>query len=109
MKRTLLLSLLSTLLLLVAALPAGASVPRNVAGTYYGIDNTAGTLVLKRTGRYTYNARSHGTYRVVSGGLVFAGPLRAWNHGHATLKSGVIQFYWTSHDGAKHWFVFQKG
>lgn len=40
--------------------------------------------------------------------LVFDGRLADWDKGRATLKSGVIEFYWTGSTGGKNWLTFAK-
>lgn len=35
-------------------------------------------------------------------------PVEAWAGGHATLKGGSIEFYWTAPTGGKNWFAFSR-
>lgn len=79
-----------------------------VAGTWHGIASTVGTLELLAGGRYRYNGSAGGRYRVEGDEVRFDGALRAWNDGAATLKDGVLEFYWTNPDGSKNGFVFQR-
>lgn len=42
-------------------------------------------------------------------GLPFDGALSSWNNGRATLKDGVIEFYWKNAYGFNQWFVYSRG
>jgi hypothetical protein len=61
-------------------------------------------------GRYRTALGAEGA--VVSGaeGLVFSGPLQAWNKGRATVTADrkVIEFLWTAADGARQYFAFLR-
>ena len=59
-------------------------------------------------GRYQHNGSAGGRYRVEGDKVHFDGTLAAWNNGTATLRDGVLEFYWTQPDGSQNWFVFQR-
>ena len=80
----------------------------DLAGTWHGIASTVGTIDLLAGGRYQYNGSAGGRYRVAGDTVRFDGALEAWNNGTATLRDGVLEFYWTNPDGSKNWFVFQR-
>ena len=67
-----------------------------------------GQIELATNGSYTYNGSPGGRWRVDGDRVVFDGVLAAWNQGVATLKDGVLEFYWTNADGSRNWFVFQR-
>lgn len=80
----------------------------DLVGTWHGIASTVGTIELLAGGRYQYNGNAGGRYRVEGDTVRFDGALEAWNNGTATLRDGVLEFYWTNPDGSKNWFVFQR-
>ena len=88
------------------ALPAAAG---SLAGTWHGIASTPGSIELGADGSYRFNGRAGGRFQTVPGGLVFDGALSSWNNGRATLKDGVIEFYWKNADGFNQWFVYSRG
>ncbi|MBI5189668.1 MAG: hypothetical protein HZA22_03185 [Nitrospirae bacterium] len=89
--------------------PAGGIDPSSVVGTWYGTASTVGTIEMKADGTYNYGGQPGGKYKVAGDGIVFTGSLAAWNNGHATLKDGNLEFYWTNEQGWKQWFSFAKG
>lgn len=92
--------------------PRASTAPSSVAalaGTWYGIAGTPGSIELGADGSYKLNGRAGGRYRQDGDGLVFDGALAAWNKGRAALKDGVIEFHWKNAEGFNNWFVFQKG
>jgi hypothetical protein len=80
---------------------------QSLVGEWRGINKTAGLVVISPNGVYTFNGAA-GRYRATGNQVVFSGPLAAWNHGQATIKNGVIEFYWTNAQGWKQWFTFAK-
>lgn len=90
---------------------SGAVAPQAaaLAGVWYGIAGTPGSLELTRDGSYKLNGKPGGRYRQLGDEVVFDGSLVAWNKGRAKLKDGVLEFYWTNAEGFNNWFVFQKG
>lgn len=89
--------------------PAAASASASLAGTWYGIAGTPGTIELGRDGSYKLNGKPGGRYRRVADEVVFDGALVSWNKGRAKLKDGVLEFEWRNAEGFNNWFVFQKG
>jgi hypothetical protein len=90
---------------------SGAVAPQAaaLAGVWYGIAGTPGSLELTRDGSYKLNGKPGGRYRQLGDEVVFDGSLVAWNKGRAKLKDGVLEFYWKNAEGFNNWFVFQKG
>lgn len=90
---------------------SGAVAPQAaaLAGVWYGIAGTPGSLELTRDGSYMLNGKPGGRYRQLGDEVVFDGSLVAWNKGRAKLKDGVLEFYWKNAEGFNNWFVFQKG
>jgi hypothetical protein len=80
---------------------------QSLIGEWRGINKTGGLVVISANGTYTFNGAS-GRYRATGNQIVFSGPLAAWNNGQATMKDGVIEFYWTNAQGWKQWFTFAK-
>jgi hypothetical protein len=78
-----------------------------ITGEWIGIAGTYGDVHIYGDGSYTFN-QLRGSYRQSGRNITFAGPLAVWNGGHATLGNGVIEFYWTTAQGAKQYFVFEK-
>ena len=78
-------------------------------GTWQGL-TVPGQIVIRANGTYTFGGAEGGRYRVSGNDIYFGGePLRAWDHGHATLSSqGNLEFYWTNPDGSKNYFAFGK-
>ena len=91
-----------------AAAAASSADAAGLAGVWYGIASTVGQIELATNGSYTYNGSPGGRWRVDGDRVVFDGVLAAWNQGVATLKDGVLEFYWTNADGSRNWFVFQR-
>ena len=89
--------------------PATSAAAGSLAGTWYGIAGTPGSIELSADGSYRFNGRAGGRFQAVPGGLVFDGALAAWNNGRATLKDGVIEFHWKSAEGFNQWFVYSRG
>jgi len=89
-----------------AAAPPGSG-DAKLAGSWMGIKNTGGVLVLTADGKYTINGGA-GEYRVSGQNLTFTGPLSVWNGGKAALKGGVIEFAWTNPKGAKRSYAFAR-
>ncbi|MFM7121653.1 MAG: hypothetical protein ACKOZX_15655 [Gammaproteobacteria bacterium] len=85
-----------------------ADSPVDVTGRWYGIASTVGTIDMTANGRYQHNGSTGGRYRVEGDKVHFDGTLAAWNSGTATLRDGVLEFYWTQPDGSQNWFVFQR-
>lgn len=79
-----------------------------LVGIWHGLNGTAGELQFKGNGTYILNGNSRGHVTKSGTNLLFDGPLAAWDHGRATLKNGVIEFYWTASTGGKNWFTFAK-
>ena len=79
-----------------------------LSGVWYGIASTVGQIELLADGRYRYNGNPGGRWRQEGERVVFDGSLSAWNQGIATLKDGVLEFYWTNDEGFNNWFVFQR-
>lgn len=90
------------------AAPAAPTAARGLAGTWYGISGTAGSIELRADGSYLHNGRSGGAWRAEGNQVRFTGSLAAWNGGRASLRDGVLEFSWTSPEGFKNWFVFQR-
>ena len=79
-----------------------------LAGIWYGIASTVGQIELAANGSYRYNGSPGGHWRQEGDRVIFDGALSAWNQGVATLKEGVLEFYWTNAEGFNNWFVFQR-
>ena len=79
-----------------------------LAGVWYGIASTVGQIELAADGAYRYNGEPGGHWRQEGDRVVFDGALSAWNQGVASLKEGVLEFYWTNAEGFNNWFVFQR-
>jgi hypothetical protein len=78
-----------------------------LTGDWIGIAGTFGRVHIYPDGRYTFNELA-GRYTSSGNTIVFSGPLAVWNNGHATIGNGTIEFYWTTAEGAKQYFVFEK-
>lgn len=78
------------------------------AGTWYGINGTAGTVELLQGGSYKYAGKVAGHYTVSGETMTFTGTLGSWNNGHAKYDGRTIEFEWTRSDGGKNYFVFAK-
>lgn len=76
-------------------------------GEWRGINRTAGLVKIAADGTYDFNGGA-GRWKAAGHQIVFTGPLAAWDNGKATLKDGVIEFYWTNAQGWKQWFTFAK-
>lgn len=88
---------------------AVASKASVLAGVWYGIAGTPGSIELGRDGSYKLNGKPGGRFRQLGDEVVFDGSLVAWNKGRAKLKDGVLEFYWKNDEGFNNWFVFQRG
>jgi hypothetical protein len=78
-----------------------------LTGEWIGINGTAGRVRIFADGTYTFNDVS-GSYRQSGDQITFSGPLSAWNGGRARIGAGVIEFSWTTAEGANQYFVFEK-
>jgi len=87
--------------------PQAPRVGPGLVGEWRGINKTAGMVVISADGTYSFNGAA-GRYRASGNQVVFSGPLAAWDNGRATVKDGVIEFYWTNREGWKQWFTFAK-
>jgi hypothetical protein len=76
-------------------------------GEWRGMNGTAGAVVIQPGGAYTFNG-ARGAWRSSGNGIVFTGPLAAWDGGRAHLRAGVIEFAWTTPAGAHQWFTFGR-
>lgn len=87
---------------------AGSDTASALAGVWYGIASTVGQIELSADGSYRYNGGAGGRWRQAGDKVMFNGALEAWNNGVASLKDGVLEFYWTNAEGFNNWFVFQR-
>jgi hypothetical protein len=87
-----------------ASTPAGA----DMAGEWWGINGTAGQIVIRSDGSYLWSGKPGGHVKRSGDQLQFDGALAAWDGGRASIKRDVIEFYWTTASGAKQYFVFGK-
>lgn len=78
-----------------------------LTGEWIGIAGTYGRVRIYGNGTYLFNELS-GTYRRSGNAIVFSGPLSVWNGGRAMIGERTIEFYWTTAEGAKQYFVFEK-
>jgi hypothetical protein len=78
-----------------------------LTGEWLGIAGTYGRLRMYSNGTYLFNELG-GHYETSGNFIVFSGPLAVWNRGRATIGNGTIEFYWTTPEGAKQYFVFEK-
>lgn len=78
-----------------------------LTGEWLGIAGTYGRVRIYANGTYLFNELS-GRYQRSGNTIVFSGPLSVWNGGRATIGNGTIEFYWTTAEGAKQYFVFEK-
>jgi hypothetical protein len=85
-----------------AGAPAG-----DVTGTWHGL-NEAQQLTITADGRYRTGVGGVGQWRRRGDTLVFSGPLAAWNQGRGVLSRGLLEFRWTSREGALQYFVFTR-
>lgn len=76
-------------------------------GLWHG-SNVAAQIEIRPDGTYRTADGAEGTYTVAADQITFAGPLAAWNGGHATLKGGNLEFYWQTPDGAHQYFAFVR-
>lgn len=79
----------------------------SLSGEWIGINGTAGRVRIFADGTYTFNDQP-GRYQQSGNQITFSGPLSLWNDGRATVGDRVIEFYWTTPEGAKQYFVFEK-
>lgn len=83
--------------------------PISVVGTWYGVANTVGTIVIRPDGTYIYGGNVGGRYSVQGNEVIFTGNLKGWNGGRARITStDNLEFYWTNSDGGINYFVFAK-
>jgi hypothetical protein len=79
----------------------------SASGDWIGIAGTFGRVRIFPNGTYYFN-ELRGSYQQSGDQIVFSGPLAVWNNGRATMHNGLIEFYWTTAQGAKQYFVFEK-
>jgi hypothetical protein len=77
-------------------------------GSWYGIAQTTGLIVIKANGTYEYQGSNCGTYTVSGNNIVFKGCLASWNNGKASLDNGSLVFYWQNSNGSYNYFTFGK-
>lgn len=95
-----------------AAISGPASQPAkkedvSLVGKWYGAGSTMGLIEMRPDGSYSYG-QARGTYSQKDGEIIFTGSLTAWNNGHAKIKNGILEFYWTNAQGFKQYFTFAK-
>ncbi len=79
-----------------------------LVGTWHSVASTVGTIEIKPDGTYVFNGNPGGKCHATAAGVDFEGSLAAWGSGHATLKNGSLEFYWTNPNGGINWFAFAK-
>lgn len=85
--------------------------PGSYAGAWHGAGSTIGKLELKADGTYTSPNGGEGTWQPTEDGVLFTGPLAAWNGGRAKRRMAsreLLEFHWTKPDGTKYYFVFAR-
>jgi hypothetical protein len=89
------------------AAPQQSTTSSSASGDWIGIAGTYGRVRILPNGTYYFN-ELRGRYEQSGNQIVFSGPLAVWNNGRATMHNGLIEFYWTTAQGAKQYFVFEK-